>query len=113
MIPGEVVAAYLACNTAITQFEGPSYSYWVVFGLLLALMPLYLVRIMKITDATQIVLMCIAFVLWCITIDKPFDQIFSTLDGQRLFSTLVLTLFTFAVPLFYKGTEGQSTGSEM
>ena len=72
MIPGEVVAAYLACNTAITQFKGEHLLYWIVLGIMLFLVPFYLIRIMNVTDTTQIVIMCFAFLLWCFTIQKPF-----------------------------------------
>jgi hypothetical protein len=105
MIPGEVVAAYLACNTTITQFKGEDFLYWVVLGFMLLLMPFYLVRIMKVTDTAQIVIMCVAFLLWCATIQKPFDLLFDgNVEQQQLYSTLALTLFTFTVPVFYKGT---------
>jgi hypothetical protein len=59
---------------------------------------------MKVTDTLQIVIMCLAFLLWCSTNDQPFNQLFEKEPGQRqLYSTLALTLFTFGVPLFYKG----------
>lgn len=104
MIPGEVVAAYMACNTAITQFKGDYLLYWTVFGIIVALLPFYLQRIMQVTDAFQILIMCIAFVLWCTTIPRPFEHLFGgKADQQQLYSTLALTLFTFAVPIFYKG----------
>lgn len=105
MIPGEIVAAYIACNTAITQFEGTDATYWIVFALIILLTPFYLRRIMQIKDLVQILIMCVAFILWCITLEQPFDQVFNDKNAQQLFSTLALTIFTFAVPIFYKGTE--------
>lgn len=103
MIPGEVVAAYLACNTAITQFKGSDSSYWIIFGILLVLFPFYLIRIMNVTDAAQIIIMSIAFILWTMTLSQPFIQVFKDANSQQLFSTLALTIYTFAVPIFYKG----------
>ena len=103
MIPGEVVAAYLACNTAITQFGGDKEWYWVILGIILIVLPFYLTRVMNITDKVQIILMCIAFVIWCTTLEKPFDQWLSPSSKRQLVSTLALTLFTFIVPIFYKG----------
>lgn len=103
MIPADVVALYLACNTAITQFKGGYTHYWVVFGIVLILMFFYLRRILKITDWIQVILMCISFALWCITLDHPFDKWFKNHDQQMLFSSLSVAIFTFAVPIFYKG----------
>lgn len=104
MIPADVVAAYLACNATIAQFAGPAKLYWIVLCIILALLPVYLVRLMQVTDILQIVIMCLAFLLWCSTNDQPFKQLFESNPTQRqLYSTLALTLFTFGVPLFYKG----------
>lgn len=105
MIPGEVVAVYLACNTAVTQFGIKNYvAYWIVFGIILLLTPLYLKRVMNINDIVQILIMTVAFILWCITIDKPFDSLFADSKQQQLFSTLALSIYTFAIPIFYRGT---------
>ena len=103
MIPGDVLALYLACNTAITQFKGTYTHYWSVFGIVLVLMVFYLKKILKIEDWVQIVLMCISFVLWCMTLDHPFDKCFKNHDQQMLFSSLAVAIFTFAIPIFYKG----------
>jgi hypothetical protein len=110
MIPGEVVAVYLACNTAITEFKGSDSTYWIVFAIIIGLFPFYLKRVMNVTDITQIIIMSIAFVLWCSTIEKPFDQLFNhDAQKQKLFSTLALTLYTFIVPIFYKGQNQSNT----
>jgi hypothetical protein len=104
MIPGEIVAAYLACNTAIAQFgDDNPLTHWIVFGIMLALTPFYLKKIMGVTDPVQIIIMTIAFVLWTMTLKMPFADIFEVLRKQQLFSTLALTIFTFTVPIFYKG----------
>lgn len=101
MIPSDVVALYLACNTAVSTFHGTSSTYWIVFFFILLILPFYLKRIAGVTETMQIVVMTINFVLWCSTLDQPFD--FMQGDSKKLFSTISVALFTFAVPIIYRG----------
>jgi hypothetical protein len=104
MIPTDVVAVYLACNTAVGQFKGDYNLYWYVFAIILFFTPFYLIRVLEVKDLVQIILMCISFTLWTMTIDNPFIRLFhGNVNTLKLFSTIAVALYTFAVPIFYKG----------
>lgn len=104
MIPADIVAVYLACNTAVQQFKGAYHWYWYVFLIILLLTPFYLIRVLEIKHWVQIVLMCISFTLWTMTIEHPFVKLFhGDVNKLKLFSTVAVAIYTFAVPIFYKG----------
>jgi len=102
-IPGEIVALYLACLGILSVGEVPTSIYWLVFGVLLIIAPLYTWRLsqysMLPTALAQIVVAAIAFVVWAYALGMPF-----TLLGwynPAVASVLVL-LCTGIPPLFLK-----------
>ena len=104
MIPADVVAVYLACNTAVGQFKGDYSWYWYVFAIILFFTPFYLIRVLEVKDLVQIILMCVSFILWTMTIDNPFVKLFNgDINKLKLFSTIAVALYTFVMPIFYKG----------
>jgi hypothetical protein len=75
----------------LTQIVG-----WVVFGVLLVLTPIYLVKIHNVRIKAQIVLTTLSFPVWVYTIGGPFQM-----AGiyQPQIASCILVLWTLIIPL--------------
>lgn len=114
MIPADIVAFYLTCNSAVAAYEGSQAAYWSVFFLVLISVPFYLSRIMLVESKRQIVIMCITFVLWCITLDEPFNEnLFHGLKPKQLFSSIAVAAFIYIIPMCYKGKSTDTTSTNV
>jgi hypothetical protein len=104
LIPGETVAAYLfvvgVIQTALKgQPSALSIWLWIVFAVIGVGNFFYWKRA-KVTDPTQYVVLTAAYVVWVFTIGGPF----ATMEWYQPFmGSVILGLFTFLAPQFYKG----------
>jgi hypothetical protein len=105
LIPAETIAMYLFLEgllaTALANDTGQLRTWlWIVAGVLALGNILYLRQYQSVTDPLQLLFLTIAFFVWLMTIGGPFEYI----QGYQPFmGSVVLGLFTFFVPLFYKG----------
>lgn len=108
LIPAETVAMYLFLEgvTASGLAQEPSQLatwLWAIFGILLVGNVLYIWRVLEVNDPIQYVILSLAFIVWIFTIGGPFQ---SLAFYQPFMGSLALGLFTFFVPIIYKGTPG-------
>jgi hypothetical protein len=104
LIPGETVAAYLfvvgVIQTALKAQPGALGLWlWIVFGVIGVGNFFYWKRA-KVTDPAQYVLLTAAYVVWVFTIGGPFA---TTGWYQPFMGSVILGLFTFLAPQWYKG----------
>jgi hypothetical protein len=104
LIPGETVAAYLfvvgVIQTALKAQPGTLGLWlWIVF-VVIAVGNFFYWKRAKVTDPTQYILLTAAYVVWVFTIGGPFA---TTSWYQPFMGSVVLGLFTFLAPQFYKG----------
>jgi magnesium-transporting ATPase (P-type) len=97
LIPSEIVGAYIFLQGVIPQ----AYARWgttVVAFILLVMTPLYLNRIQKVKRADQVMITTISFVVWLYSLGGPF-QFWGLYEAW--ISSVILVLWTLAVPLFF------------
>ena len=107
LIPGEVVALYLFLQgVLLSALSGPGQEgqlkvwLWAVFAIILVGNIFYLKKFNKVTDFVQILILSLAFIIWIFTIGGPFRL----MDFyQEFMGAVALGIFTFFVPIFYKG----------
>jgi hypothetical protein len=97
LIPTEIVGAYLVLSGIIPKQPENALGGLglVVFLVLLALTPLYLWRISKVTHALQLIVSTISFGVWVNTIN-PIISIIS----KNSIPAIILILWTLIIPLF-------------
>ena len=101
LVPAEAVAAYttiggIAESAVINRW---TILYIAYFGLA-AILPFYLRFAAGIRSWSRIVVTTISFLIWAISIDPPFGGRF---DYDPLYASVVLILWTFAMPIFNFG----------
>ena len=105
LIPGETVAMYLFLEGVLASalVDDPTQLkiwLWSIVGILAVGNLFYLKQYQSVTDSLQLFILTAAFFVWVLTIGGPFEYI----EGYRPFmGSVILGLFTFFVPLFYKG----------
>lgn len=108
LIPSEVVAAYVFIEGVlggnVTDPALMGVVHWVTFGVLLVITPLYLYRVMEVTNRAQLVVSTIGFAVWVFALGGPF---LSLADAAqiRVLGAVVLALYTLVVPIFVKPIE--------
>jgi len=97
-VPPDVIAVFLAVEGAINTAGAANYQVfaWVVFGIILVATPFYLAKVGGVTKPAQIVIATVAFAVWAFAYSGP---PFSLLNIAPLYSTVVLALYTFLIPL--------------
>jgi hypothetical protein len=106
MIPAEIVSLYLFLHSYVSENGADSKYNWLLWAIILllcVLTPLYLKRIMSVVNGKQIFFTTLAFFFWCFTFGSPFNDLISDVKELKMISTVVLALYTFALPIFYKG----------
>lgn len=99
LIPAEVVALYLTLDGVISSAAKGSTletALWVAFGVGLAGTPLYLTRVAGVSNALQLAISTVSFVVWIFALGGPFalaDWYTSWIAAS------VLAVFTFSVPI--------------
>ena len=109
LIPSETVVLFvflqgvLLCGLAgPEQLKELKIWLWGVTVVIVVLNIFYLKRFHNIEDASQYIIMSLALVVWIMSIGGPFQY----LSFYRPFmGSVILGLFTFAAPIFYKGVQ--------
>ena len=92
LIPTEIVGAFLALDGIIKNQIHPAHLRAIVILALLALTPLYLWRIGKVTHVLQLIVSTISFGVWVNTIGQP-------VIGYDATPAIILILWTLIIPL--------------
>lgn len=100
LIPSEVIAFYMALDAIASVMPRKEILLWVVFGISLIGAWFYLDRLANVTDIMQRFLTLAAFAIWVFVFGGPFAQL-SWYDVN--YGKLLLVLYTFFVPVFFKG----------
>jgi hypothetical protein len=101
LIPSEIVAAYLAIQ-GIVPAESQKLGLLVLSLVLLVLTPLYLLRVQKVKQVTQVVVSSLAFIVWLYSLGGPFVY-FNIYEPW--IASVILLLWTTFVPQFFKTDE--------
>ncbi len=97
LIPGEVITVYLAMITILknSSDEVAAIVPWLVVVFGVAATWFYLRVTLKVTNIRQLLVTCVAFLVWAFTIGPPFD----TLDWYNgTYAGLLLAAYTFIAP---------------
>jgi hypothetical protein len=107
LIPAETVAVYLTLQgVLVSAMAAPAQAarlnmwLWIIFVVMLGLNSLYLRRVQNVTDPKQHVTMAAAFLVWVFTMGGPFR---SLSFYEPFMGSMALSLFTFVVPMIYRG----------
>jgi hypothetical protein len=100
LIPSEIIALYLALDGIASVMKQKEILLWVVFGIAIIGAWFYLARLANVSQLTQRVLILIAFAIWVYVFGGPFALLpwYAPEYGK-----LLLVVYTFFVPLFFKG----------
>ena len=109
LIPSETVTLYIFLQGVIksalsspTQETQLQFWLWGVFFIVAFLNIIYLRRFNHITDPVQYVILTIALIIWVMNTGGPFEL----LSFYKPFmGSVSLGIYTFSVPIFYKGIE--------
>ncbi len=82
---------------------------WVVFGIAIIGAWLYLARLANVSQVTQRLLTIIAFAIWVYVFGGPFALLPWYDPG---YGKLLLVIYTFFVPVFFKGGVSDNNGHE-
>ncbi len=107
-IPGDLVAAYIGLDGLMREasVNAPDFLYWVIFGALLVLTPLY-VFYRPTTDASvesrrfHMIAATIAFVVWVFALGGPFAVTWPDLY-RPIYGSVLLVLTTLTIPVIEK-----------
>jgi len=99
LIPAELIALYLALDGIVSAMPQKQILLWVVFGIALVGGWFYLARVANVTRVAQRIITLMAFVIWVFVLGGPFAML-PWYDVN--YGKLLVTLYTFFVPLFYK-----------
>jgi hypothetical protein len=98
LIPVEIIAIYAVINGLIPATAG-SVAVWVVLGVLMLLVPFYVIFAIKVKRVDQIILMTIAFPIW-IGAMGGFPEMASIVWYEPWMLSVALALFTLIPPMF-------------
>lgn len=95
-IPAEIVGLYLTLVNIISTQSDTKRISWFVFGICLALTPLYLWRVLKVLKSTQLIISTLSFVVWAYALGGPFKEsgLFS-----NTFAAVLLPIYTVLIPI--------------
>ena len=107
LIPAETVAVYLSLQGVLASSMGATAQahrlnawLWVIFVVMLVLNGFYLRSVQRVTDPKQQAILGTAFLVWVFAMGGPFR---SLSFYEPFMGALALSLFTFVVPLVYRG----------
>jgi hypothetical protein len=101
LIPSEIIAAYMVLAGMIPANRA-KWGTTVVTIILLCFVPLYLMKIQKVSRPAQIFFTTLSFIVWVYSLGGPF--IFWGIHASWLGSVL-LVLWTLAIPLVINPTD--------
>ena len=100
LIPSEIIALYLALDGIASAMKQKEILLWVVFGIAVIGAWVYLGKMANVSQLTQRLLTIIAFAIWVYVFGGPFAQL-SWYDPG--YGKLLLVVYTFFVPMLFKG----------
>ena len=100
LIPVEIIALFAVVKGLIPA-DAAAMSVWVVFGVLAALVPFYVIFSMKIKEWDQVVLMTFAFPIWAVAIGGLPSLGVDVAWLAPWMLSVALALFTLIPPMFY------------
>jgi len=100
LIPVEIIALFAVIKGLIPATAGAT-SVWIVFGLLTALVPFYVVFAMNVKKWDQVALMTIAFPIWAVALGGLPSLGLSVVWLEPWMMSVALALFTLVPPMFY------------
>lgn len=100
-MPSEIVAAYVALGAVLDAAGGPSWLTWIVFGVCLVIVPIWLCFGQKVKGWLQLSLATLAFIVWDMSLGSG---AFQTIPGFKTYiGAAFLILFTMLIaPLVTK-----------
>jgi len=99
LIPVEIIAIFVIINGFIPTTANPI-SVWIVLGVLMLLVPFYVIFAMGVKKWSQVVLMTFAFPIWILaTGSLPVMITLGWYDPWMM--SVALSLFTLIPPMFY------------
>jgi hypothetical protein len=104
LIPSEIITAYVTLKGLINGAgaEGnKQLLLWIVFGILVVLNPLYLIYVMNVKKAGQVVFSSLAFILWVMVIGGTFTTVLGF--PAEYIGSILLVIYTLFIPFVYKG----------
>ena len=99
LIPVEIIAIFAVIKGLIPVTAAPI-AVWVVFGILTAMVPFYVIFAMKVVKWDQVILMTLAFPIWVIAIGGLPD-ILAIAWYEPWMISVGLALFTLIPPMIY------------
>jgi hypothetical protein len=102
LVPSEIIAFYLALDGIVSSMPQKEVLLWVVFGISVEGAWIYLSRLANVSDIPQRIITVLGFAIWVFVFGGPFAQL-SWYDAN--YGKLLLVLYTFFVPLIYRGKE--------
>ena len=104
LIPSEIITAYVTLKGLILGAGGEGNKqllFWIVFGILVILNPLYLFYVTQVKKAGQIAFSSVAFILWVMVIGGTFNSILGF--PAEWLGSILLVIYTLFIPFVYKG----------
>lgn len=98
LVPVEIVALW-AIISGLIPATAAAVSIWIVFGLLVILVPFYVIFAMKVKKVDQIILMTLAFPIWVFAIGGL--PVLGITWFEPWMISVALALFTLIPPMFY------------
>jgi len=100
LVPAEVIAFYLALDAIASAIPAKEILLWIALGITLIGCWFYLSRLANVTRIDQRLITLCALVIWVYVFGGPF----ASLDWYDVnYGKLVLVVFTFFIPIIYKG----------
>jgi hypothetical protein len=104
LIPSEIITAYVTLKGLINGAGAQGNKQlllWIIFGILVILNPLYLIYVMNVKKAGQVVFSSIAFILWVMVIGGTFSTVLGF--PAEYIGSILLVIYTLFIPFVYKG----------
>ncbi|NOU20101.1 MAG: hypothetical protein HOO91_21300 [Bacteroidales bacterium] len=104
LIPTEVIGVYIFISGLLEGYQGGKYTllYWIIFGLLFIINPIYLRYVTNVRNKKQLVVCTVGFAVWVLSLGNSFIIIGGDVVFSRLLGSIILALYTLVVPIFFK-----------
>jgi hypothetical protein len=97
-IPIEVIGVYLAASDAVASVTGHTKRetvLWIIFGVVLAVTPIYLRNVVGIVRPRQLIISAVAFAVWAFALGGPFAESWSGYESWMGALAIILSAFVF------------------
>ncbi|WP_259065257.1 hypothetical protein HDF24_01090 [Mucilaginibacter sp. X4EP1] len=98
-IPTEIIALFVFIHPSLPEKDPDVQTYnWILFAFCVAVTPLYLWRLQKVTKVGQLIISTVACALWIFATGGPFAY-WDWYKDHQFVATVVPALYTFLIPL--------------